>query len=109
VRLTLTTLDPDLLFPDSTFVEDAAVLSSQGAVLTRPGAPTRECRSLMRWINLLRWISWVGAATVFLANFLHPLSDAMLCFSMGLVCFSIGLSFSVRYLKQQVKPPPSTA
>jgi dimethylargininase len=28
-------------YPDSTFVEDAAILTARGAILTRPGAPTR--------------------------------------------------------------------
>jgi dimethylargininase len=40
--LALTTLDADLRFPDSTFVEDTAVLTPQGAVLMRPGAASRE-------------------------------------------------------------------
>jgi dimethylargininase len=40
--LTITTLDADLRFPDSTFVEDTAVLTARGAVLTRPGAASRE-------------------------------------------------------------------
>ena len=39
--LTITTLDADLRFPDSTFVEDTAVLTPNGAVLTRPGAASR--------------------------------------------------------------------
>lgn len=39
--LTLTQLEPDKRFPDSTFVEDTAVLTSRGAILTRPGAITR--------------------------------------------------------------------
>ncbi len=38
----LTVLNADLRYPDSTFVEDTAVLTSKGAVLTRPGAATRE-------------------------------------------------------------------
>jgi dimethylargininase len=38
----LTTLEADLRFPDSTFVEDTAVLTGRGAVLTRPGAASRE-------------------------------------------------------------------
>jgi dimethylargininase len=37
----LTRLSADPRFPDSTFVEDAAVLTPRGAVLTRPGAPSR--------------------------------------------------------------------
>jgi len=40
--LALTTLEADLRFPDSTFVEDAAILTPRGAILTRPGAPSRE-------------------------------------------------------------------
>jgi dimethylargininase len=39
--LTLTHLPPDPEYPDSTFVEDPAVLTRHGAILTRPGAPTR--------------------------------------------------------------------
>jgi dimethylargininase len=40
--LTLTTLDPDDNHPDSTFVEDTAVLSARSGILTRPGARSRE-------------------------------------------------------------------
>jgi dimethylargininase len=40
--LALTTLDADLNHPDSTFVEDTAILTPRGAVLTCPGAPTRK-------------------------------------------------------------------
>lgn len=39
--LTLTRLEADLAHPDSTFVEDAAVLTPHGAMLTRPGAASR--------------------------------------------------------------------
>jgi dimethylargininase len=39
--LTLDRLPPDPDFPDSTFVEDAAIVTSKGAILTRPGAPSR--------------------------------------------------------------------
>jgi dimethylargininase len=35
-------LEADLRHPDSTFVEDSAVLTPRGAILTRPGAATRE-------------------------------------------------------------------
>lgn len=34
-------LAPDEKFPDSTFVEDTAVLTARGAVITRPGAASR--------------------------------------------------------------------
>ena len=40
--LSLVSLPPDPRFPDSTFVEDAAIVTSRGAILTRPGAPSRE-------------------------------------------------------------------
>jgi len=39
--LKLLRLDPDPAFPDSTFVEDTAIVTSGGAVLARPGAPSR--------------------------------------------------------------------
>jgi dimethylargininase len=39
--LTVTTLAPDLDHPDSTFVEDTAVLTEKGAIFTRPGAASR--------------------------------------------------------------------
>ncbi len=39
--LTLTRLEADPHYPDSTFVEDTAVLTERCAILTRPGAPTR--------------------------------------------------------------------
>lgn len=40
--LALTRLPADPLYPDSTFVEDAAILNTRGAILTRPGASSRE-------------------------------------------------------------------
>jgi dimethylargininase len=39
--LSLVRLPPDPRFPDSTFVEDAAIVTSLGAILTRPGAASR--------------------------------------------------------------------
>ena len=38
----LTRLEADLGFPDSTFVEDAAILTDRCAILTYPGAPSRQ-------------------------------------------------------------------
>lgn len=35
-------LDPDPDYPDSTFVEDTAILTEKCAVITRPGAPSRS-------------------------------------------------------------------
>lgn len=40
--LALTWLAADSAFADSTFVEDTAVLTSESAILTRPGAPSRR-------------------------------------------------------------------
>ncbi|HVN55686.1 MAG TPA: arginine deiminase family protein [Anaerolineaceae bacterium] len=40
--LELTILPADLRYPDSTFVEDVAVLAGNCAVLTHPGAPSRQ-------------------------------------------------------------------
>src|SRR4051794_600376 len=37
----LARLPADAEFPDSTFVEDAAIVTVRGAILTRPGAPSR--------------------------------------------------------------------
>lgn len=35
-------LEPDNRFPDSTFVEDTALLTNRGAIITSPGAPSRK-------------------------------------------------------------------
>jgi dimethylargininase len=40
--LAVTTLEADLDHPDSTFVEDTAVVTARSAMLTRPGARSRE-------------------------------------------------------------------
>ncbi len=40
--LQLTRLSPDDAFPDSTFVEDPAVLTPKLAIVTQPGAPSRR-------------------------------------------------------------------
>jgi len=39
--LAIDALEADACFPDSTFVEDTAVLTPRGAILTRPGAASR--------------------------------------------------------------------
>jgi dimethylargininase len=51
--LTLTRLEPDPAYPDSTFVEDTAVVTERCAILTRPGAPSRagEVASVSRVLN----------------------------------------------------------
>jgi len=47
--LQVTILSPDENFPDSTFVEDTALMTPHCAILTNPGAPTRrlETRSML--------------------------------------------------------------
>jgi dimethylargininase len=40
--LELTRLRPDPLYPDSTFVEDTALMRGDAPILTRPGAPSRD-------------------------------------------------------------------
>lgn len=40
--VTLTRLEPDPQFPDSTFVEDTAVITTRSAILTHPGAASRQ-------------------------------------------------------------------
>jgi len=35
-------LDPDETYPDSTFVEDPALITLRGAIITNPGAPSRK-------------------------------------------------------------------
>jgi dimethylargininase len=40
--LNLIRLTPDEQHPDSSFVEDTAILTARGAVITRPGAPSRR-------------------------------------------------------------------
>jgi len=46
--LKVTYLQPDDAHPDATFVEDTAIVTARGAILTRPGAPSRagEVRSM---------------------------------------------------------------
>jgi dimethylargininase len=53
--LALTRLPADPEFPDSTFVEDAAIVTAQGAILTRPGAPTRAGEVTALGEALGRW------------------------------------------------------
>jgi dimethylargininase len=40
--LQVTPLTPDAAYPDGTFVEDTAIVTGRGAILARPGAPSRE-------------------------------------------------------------------
>lgn len=40
--LNIIILEPDPCYPDSTFIEDTAVVTSHRAILTHPGAPSRQ-------------------------------------------------------------------
>jgi dimethylargininase len=53
--LELVRLPPDSDFPDSTFVEDAAIVAGRGAILTRPGAPSRAGEVRAMRAALERW------------------------------------------------------
>ena len=64
--LRLTVLPPDPRYPDSTFVEDTAILTENGALLTRPGAASRSgevaamCAALSRFFPTLTEITPPG-------------------------------------------------
>jgi len=55
--LSLVRLDADPSFPDSTFVEDAAIVTTCGAILTRPGAPSRAGEVTAVGAALRRWFA----------------------------------------------------
>lgn len=57
--LMLTRLEADEAFPDSTFVEDTAVLTKQCAILTRPGARNRLKEVNQIAPTLLQWFPTV--------------------------------------------------
>jgi dimethylargininase len=58
--LSLHRLPPDPAFPDSTFVEDTAIITSRGAILTRPGAPSRAGEVTAMGAALERWFPELG-------------------------------------------------
>jgi dimethylargininase len=58
--LSLLRLDPDPSFPDSTFVEDVAVVTPRAAILTRPGAPSRAGEVAATAAALRRWFPGVA-------------------------------------------------
>ena len=61
--LSLCRLEPDARFPDSTFVEDAAVVADGGAILTRPGAASRAGEVAALRAALVRWFPDLDAIT----------------------------------------------
>ena len=61
--LSLVRLAPDADFPDSTFVEDAAIVIARGAILTRPGAASRAGEVAAVGAALGRWFPDLEAIT----------------------------------------------
>jgi dimethylargininase len=61
--LSLVRLPADPGFPDSTFVEDAAIVTSRGAILTRPGAPSRVGEVTALGAALGRWFPELDGIT----------------------------------------------
>ena len=61
--VSLVRLAPDPEFPDSTFVEDVAVLTGRGAILTRPGAPSRAGEVTAVKPVLREWFPELGEIT----------------------------------------------
>ena len=61
--LSLIRLAQDAAFPDSTFVEDAAIVTARGAMLTRPGAPSRAGEVAALGAALGRWFRELEAIT----------------------------------------------
>src|SRR5215510_13812650 len=58
--LNLTSLPPDDQYPDSTFVEDTAILTAQCAIITRPGADTRRGEVESIESELLKMFDGIG-------------------------------------------------
>jgi len=61
--LCLYRLPPDPEYPDSTFVEDTAIVTSKGAILTRPGAPSRAGEVESMSVALGRYFSELDRIT----------------------------------------------
>jgi dimethylargininase len=63
VGVSLVRLAPDAEYPDSTFVEDAAIVTPRGAILTRPGAASRAGEVAALGAALGRWFPELDAIT----------------------------------------------
>jgi dimethylargininase len=61
--VSLVRLAPDAAFPDSTFVEDAAIVTARGAILTRPGAASRAGEVAALGAALGRWFPELAVIT----------------------------------------------
>lgn len=55
--LAVTVLPPESNFPDSCFVEDPAIITPRGAILMRPGAPSRAGEVTSTAAALRQWYS----------------------------------------------------
>jgi dimethylargininase len=58
--LKLTRLSTDAHYPDGTFVEDTAVLTGRGAIITRPGAESRRGEVVSVREALVELAPWLG-------------------------------------------------
>ena len=61
--LSLVRLAPDAAFPDSTFVEDAAIVTARGAILARPGVTSRAGEVAAVGAALGRWFTDLDTIT----------------------------------------------
>jgi dimethylargininase len=61
--VSLVRLAPAPEFPDSTFVEDAAIVTTRGAILTRPGAASRAGETVAMGAALQQWFSQLDRIT----------------------------------------------
>ncbi len=59
--LSLVSLDPDPNYPDSTFVEDTAILTESCAVIMQPGAPSRRGEILSMTETLAKYYDKLDA------------------------------------------------
>jgi dimethylargininase len=63
LSVSLVRLAPDPEFPDSTFVEDTAIVTTRGAILTRPGAASRAGETVAMGAALKQWFSELDRIT----------------------------------------------
>ncbi len=59
--LAITRLEPDWHYPDAPFVEDTAIVTPRGAMLTRPGAESRQGEEAIVGRALAEHFQWLEA------------------------------------------------
>ena len=64
-----------------------------------------DYRFLIRWIRVLRWITWSSGLVLLLLNF-GGIGHIHSPYPMALISFSIGLSFPQEWLKRRILPLP---